>query len=159
MISAFTATTTGWPAWAISAVFVSLLLLALAVTFAVLGLIQNRRHRPDPKRRYFHRETVRLADLLPVSGPPVIEGRTFEDCTIVGPAVVAPMGIATLQGVTFDGHPSALFIEVPMDRVLIGVIALVDCTFRGGKFQSVGIIGNKELGEKLRANVRGKYQP
>jgi hypothetical protein len=84
-----------------------------------------------------------------------IHGRIFEGCTIIGPAIIAPVGsdflYSTFQGAGLD----SIFWEVPPGRpIVVGVIGVRNCTFRRCVFAGIGIAGPRELIEKFRGGIR-----
>jgi len=85
--------------------------------------------------RYIAHQTFSIADLA-INGR--IEGRTFEDCDIYGPAVVHVTGIGHIHESIFDSMNS--FIVTAQDKV-VGPILAKDCSFRGCRFHGVGFIG------------------
>lgn len=93
---------------------------------------------------------------LHASGAAIIEGRTFTDCLIEGPAVML-----ALEGVHFDGvnfGPTGgdlrnmLFRPVSGQRA-IGAIPVRNCTFRNCQFHTLGITGGDDLLETLVRQV------
>jgi len=76
----------------------------------------------------------------------IIDGKTFEDCTIYGPAIIMPLESTTLAHNTFEADPETLFWIVPEDKLrVIGAIGLVNCTFRRCVFRRIGVAGKREL--------------
>lgn len=84
-------------------------------------------------------EVIRLIDRVSVRS--LIENEDFENALIVGPAVIAPLERVTIADCSFDGDPTSLFIEVPENRFVLGVIGLRNVTFRKCEFRNVGIMG------------------
>jgi hypothetical protein len=85
----------------------------------------------------------------------IIDGKVFEDCAIVGPAI-----IASLEGTLFDlcrfGHPGQfkwLFWETAQDRVVIGVIGLRRCVFRNCNFAGIGLCGTRKVINDMKAKI------
>ena len=76
-----------------------------------------------------------------------IEGRTFEDCIIHGPAVLVISGVGHLHECMFDGPAS--FITTDAETV-IGPIHILDTSFRKCRFVNVGFLGTKEIIDKFR---------
>ncbi|HEY0598939.1 hypothetical protein [Brevundimonas sp.] len=110
------------------------------------------RRTVDPRAAAFDGGHFALFDLyrahLQAGGGAVIEGRTFTDCVIEGPAVML-----ALQGVHFDGvnfgptggdMRNMLFRPMSGD-IAIGAIPVRDCTFRNCRFQTLGITGSEDL--------------
>lgn len=95
--------------------------------------------------RHITHRSFRIVDLVD-EGSDLIMGRTFEDCTIYGPAVLAPLNQLTFERNTFEATPDALFWVIAEDRnQLVGAIGLIDCTFRRCTFRGIGIAGKREL--------------
>jgi|SRR5215211_2462745 len=94
---------------------------------------------PHPGTREYVRQIVRLADLTVMED--IITDVRFEQCEIVGPAVVAPLEGVTMRNSRFDAPDSdALFWIVPSSReVVIGAIGLVRVEFFSCKFSRVGL--------------------
>lgn len=114
-----------------------------------LGIV-NRSVTPFPSGKYLHGETIRLCDFVVAGEKPIIEGKTFEECTLLGPAMVYLFGVSTVHNCSFDGGMDSLFIEVEADRVVIGVIGLKDCVFRKCRFRGIGVIGPSDLIKRWR---------
>lgn len=87
------------------------------------------------------REVVRLADL--VVATPRIDNTRFEDCLILGPAVLATTGNGSIVGCSFDADPTSILwpIEPPRSFV-VGAIEAADCDFVRCRFSMVGFAGN-----------------
>ena len=90
-----------------------------------------------PGDRTYRNQTIRLADLTVVND--VIEGMTFENCNIVGPAVVAFVGSGTVQNCGFDGDPDSLFWDTADRGYIIGAVGIKDCRIFGCRFQRIGV--------------------
>lgn len=89
-----------------------------------------------PQRRLFSGAAVVLTDLVGV--PPVILDTEFEDCVLVGPALVAALGPLELSDSTL---PNGHFIwEFPApEGEMVGVIGLGQCAIRRCRFEGVGL--------------------
>jgi hypothetical protein len=99
--------------------------------------------------RHITHRSFRIVDLAEEIDP-IIRGRTFEDCTIYGPAVVLPLDYITLEHNSFDGAPEAVLWEIPDERaVIIGAIGLIDCIFRRCRFQGIGVAGKRPFIERF----------
>lgn len=96
-------------------------------------------------------EVVRLVDRVGVDS--VIRDTTFQDALIVGPAVIALLERVTMENCSFDGDPDSLFIEIEPNRGVIGVVGLVNTTFRGCRLQNIGIIGTRDAIEVMRSEL------
>lgn len=93
------------------------------------------------------------------AGESVIKGKTFTDCVIQGPALVA-----VLSGTTFDGcnmgaasDPKSMLFA-PQGPQLVGAIGLQDCRFVRCRFVQIGYTGStaflEDMGESLARTGR-----
>ncbi len=103
---------------------------------------------------YLQGVPLRLVD-IPRTGFS-IKGRTFENCDIFGPAIMAPVSKSMIVGCAFQtelpGVWSPVLWPIPDDATVIGVIGLVDCTFKNCRFHGVGIAGSRRnLANLLKA--------
>jgi hypothetical protein len=87
-------------------------------------------------------------------GQPLIRGRTFTECVIEGPALVALM-----DGVSFEGcnmglatDPASLFYK-PQGPVLIGTVAFADTKFIRCRFVQVAFTGHTESIDQMAADL------
>ena len=90
------------------------------------------------------------------AGQMSIEGKTFTDCLIEGPAVMA-----VKNGTRFDSCAMGTTTEVqsllyrPVSRKkLAGVVGMSNCVFVRCRFAQVGFTGGDELLEQLEAGIR-----
>lgn len=90
-------------------------------------------------------EVVRLADLATVN--PVIDGHNFENCLIVGPAVMLVMSGTAIEGCDLGGDAVSIFwlVNPEVRNAVLGAIGVQNCSFRGCRFQNVGLAGPEEL--------------
>lgn len=110
---------------------------------------------PDPSATYFKDEAIHIFDLA--RRRTIAKGKTFEDCDIYGPAVVAVM-----EGTDFDdchfaeaGDMSSLVWEPSVNRSdHIGVVGLAGCIFRRCNFVRVGLLTKIDFGQG--GNVEGQ---
>lgn len=96
-------------------------------------------------------ETVRLTDLV-LSDQPSIDGVTFEDCRIEGPAVMVfePYSGTTLSDCDLGGEPVGLFWHIPAERdYVIGGLFVRNCRFHRCTFHGVGMAGHDEFLNQL----------
>ena len=105
-------------------------------------------------RTSFEKEAVWLPSLAVQhwnAGHPVIDGKTFTDCLIEGPAVMAVMNGTTFDscamGATSDMR-NLLYRPVSREK-LAGVIGMSNCRFVRCRFAQVGFTGSDELLEEL----------
>lgn len=105
-------------------------------------------------RTSFEKEAVWLPSLAVQhwnAGQTVIEGKTFTDCLIEGPAVMAVM-----NGTVFDSCAMGTTSDMrnllyrPVSRQkLAGVIGVSNCRFVRCRFAQVGFTGSDELLDEL----------
>jgi hypothetical protein len=102
-----------------------------------------------PADDHYRNLLMRISDLAVTDD--FIDGITFENCQIVGPAVLLPLENCTFRSNTFEGDEEAILWELrpPRTRVL-GVIALRSCVFVGCRFTRIGIAGPPELIAQFR---------
>ncbi|WP_350004373.1 hypothetical protein [Pseudarthrobacter sp. WHRI 8279] len=97
-------------------------------------------------------KVLRISDLTVTTS--VIRDRIFEDCLILGPAVLALVG-STLEECIFDGDVDALLWEIPPERLqIIGAIQMENCTFLRCRFQMIGFAGPKDFAELFRSQIQ-----
>lgn len=93
---------------------------------------------------------VRIADEARADW--IVEGRVFEDCIILGPAVLLPFGVNEITGGLIEGDPEAIFWESDQPgRGLTGAVVIKNCTFKNCRFVRIGFVGESGSLEKLRA--------
>ena len=85
----------------------------------------------------------RLVDIPRVRG--IVDSRTFENCTIYGPAVIVIFGGSLTSCVfdTADGAPASLLWRASQTTV-VGAIGLRNCTFRNCRFKGRGVGGSEK---------------
>ena len=146
----------------------SQLLLALAVgcvAWAVLvvlfGLAAARwreRRQPvrpdmtDPNAPLFQRRRVHLNDLVRDIHPALIRNRTFEDCDIIGPAVLHVRDFGVLEN-TLMNVGSVGVLVVPVGMPMTGMIVASGCVFRGCAFHEVVFAGDEEFAKKVKSEL------
>ena len=85
---------------------------------------------------------------IQAGGGSMIEGRTFTDCYIEGPAVMLALEGNQFEGVNFGptgGDLRNMLFRPMSGRMAIGAIPVRNCTFRNCQFHTLGITGNEEL--------------
>lgn len=108
-------------------------------------------------RTEFRNESVWLP-LLAVhqmnSGDPVVRGKTFTDCLIEGPALIAPM-----NDVVFDScnmglarDPRSLFYK-GQGPTLAGAIGFADTRFVRCRFVQVGFTGDPQAMDRMAEDL------
>lgn len=84
------------------------------------------------------------------AGQTTIDGKTFTECLIEGPAVVAILSGVTMEGCNMGvaSNPRTLLYK-PLGDKLAGVIGLSNCRFINCRFVQVGFTGSDEMLEQL----------
>lgn len=105
--------------------------------------------------REFRNSIIRLADLT--VREPRLDGYTFVNCQVIGPAVLAIGENVTLAHCHFEADVNAIFWVVdPAERPLVfGAIGLNNVTFSACTFQAVGFAGTAELRDLMSGAVSG----
>lgn len=95
--------------------------------------------------RSFRDEVVRLTSLTVTSN--VLDGYTFSNCQIIGPAVLAILDNNEIAHCSFSGSIDAIMWVVdPVERpMVVGAVGVANCTFSGCDFREVGFAGPLEL--------------
>jgi hypothetical protein len=80
-------------------------------------------------------------------GGAILEGRTFRDCRIEGPALMLVLENVHFDRVNFGptGGNMRNMLFQPMGDMGIGSIAVRNCTFINCEFLALGITGNESL--------------
>lgn len=84
-----------------------------------------------PGDRTYRNMLIRVADLTVHED--VIEGVTFENCSIVGPAVLAVLEGNEFLHCGWEGDLEAIIWEVP-EGLRIGAVGVRNCTFSSCRF-------------------------
>ena len=110
-------------------------------------------------RTRFEKESIWLPSLCVQhwnAGQMAIDGKTFTDCLIEGPAVMAVM-----NGTTFDNCSMGTTSDVrnllyrPLSNTkLAGVIGMANCRFVRCRFVQVGFTGMDDLLEQLQSGIK-----
>jgi len=106
----------------------------------------------DPKT--FERQVVPLCELVPMDGH-TLEGFTFTECQVYGPAILMFEGPHTvISNNTYGPTLDAALWEIPPSRTMVtGAILAVNCTFSGCTFERVGFAGSPEFIQRMRAGT------
>ena len=94
------------------------------------------------------------------AGEMVIEGKTFTDCLIEGPGVMAVMngtGFDSCAMGTTSDVASLLYRPVGKSK-MAGVIGMSNCRFVRCRFVQVGFTGSDELLDILQAGIRASSE-
>jgi hypothetical protein len=116
----------------------------------------------EPIQSRFADSDVRIADLVSPEHP-VLTEFSFSRCHVLGPAVLVPMGCSFVS-CEWDAPGadwSTLFWEVDTQRrtVVVGAIALHNCTFDGCRLSGIGIAGPAALREQFLKDVGEAHEP
>lgn len=113
-------------------------------------LDERGQYATDPELRatYVRGKTFRLVD---VAVGEMVVGKTFEDCVILGPAVLAPSGFTIVIDPKIKGRKAGGFVW-PLDpaskpgefRPRDGAVTCEDCRFVNCTFDGVGIANPPE---------------
>jgi hypothetical protein len=77
-------------------------------------------------------QTIKLAGLFDMTKPNVIEGKTFRDCHLIGPANVWLAGLGTIHGGLNLRDCDLVCIKIPVSintAIQMTNCSLMDCTF------------------------------
>ncbi len=96
---------------------------------------------------------------VPYSG--MIEGKTFEDCHILGPAVIHHSGQTSFYDCIHDlpviSNPENTVYTVIPDHGILGVLPMNNCVFRRCKFSNISFVGNEQAGEIMKRQIRDHF--
>lgn len=101
-------------------------------------------HGAVPLRQTYQDEVVRIADLVVVED--AIVSATFENCLILGPAIVNTIGNTLFDACTFNipsGDVDDMVIVAP--KPVQGVVNVVDVVFQHCEFIRVGFVGPEQM--------------
>jgi len=108
-------------------------------------------------RTTFEKEAVWLPFLAVKhwnAGQMSIRGKTFTDCVIEGPAVMAVMDGTTFESCTMGmTSDTANLLYKAQGKKLAGVVGMAECTFVRCRFVQVGFTGTDEFVEQMRAGI------
>ncbi len=104
--------------------------------------------KADLSKNYFEGEAIRLVD---VATGCEIKGKTFVDCDLFGPAVVATFGEGILELQMSEPY-EVVTLRTRMDqKALTGVIRLVDCNIRGCRSHAIAYVVPPDMLESWKA--------
>ncbi len=93
---------------------------------------------------------------IQAGGGAVIEGRTFSDCYIEGPAVMLVLDGNQFDGTNFGptgGDVRTMLFRPLSGKLAIGAIPVRNCIFRNCQFHTLGITGSDDLLQMLTEQV------
>lgn len=88
------------------------------------------------------------------AGQTTIDGRTFTDCLIEGPAVMAVMDGCEFEGCNLgvSANPRSLLLK-PLGDKIAGAIGLSNCRFVRCRFVQVGFTGADSLLDQMESDL------
>lgn len=105
----------------------------------------------------FRGEAISLFELYREAlrqGQTIIEGRTFTDCRLEGPAVVAILGGVHFDSTDFGytgGDIGRIVWRSASATGVVGAIPFKDCTFKGCSFFATGFTGPEAFLQQILA--------
>lgn len=121
----------------------------------VVDLIAAKINAPNTRDAegtlYYRWQTVRIAD-VPLGDDQCIENVTFEDCVIVGLAVLSPGSELEIRDCIFNGPQQ--FIPVPAGRGVAGTFGLRNVKFIRSRFKDIGFIAYPNFLDLLNATTK-----
>ena len=90
--------------------------------------------------RFVSGKTLRLLDAA-ING--TIVGKTFEDCIIYGPAVIAPCGMTTFRNPRWHATRGDIVYDFGDKSTRTGMLLTEDCTFNNCTFYECGIASSR----------------
>lgn len=91
-------------------------------------------------------QNVMVAELFKAKEPTIIEGKTFRNCTFIGPANVALSGTIKTAGLNFD-ECDLVCIKVPV-RIATAIM-IRNVSFIGCRFHRLLVMLDANLAQKL----------
>ena len=108
-------------------------------------------------RTTFEKEAIWLP-LLAIhhlnAGDGVVRGKTFTDCVIEGPGLMAALDGVTMEGCNLGQatDPRSLFFK-PQGPILVGVVGFADTRFIRCRFVQVGFTGQEDQIDQAMADL------
>jgi hypothetical protein len=107
-----------------------------------------------PAREVVHQRVVRISEWATDTGQ--LEGRHFQDCFIMGPAIIVARETVMNNCTFMAPNPDAIFWTIEDGREWIaGAFLVVDCVFEGCRFVNVGIAGSRDDLVAIRRAIVG----
>lgn len=136
--------------------FVAVLVIVYQFQKQTEAVLVNIGNVSEPKKQtviagpssYFRNKKILICELA--RDELQIRNKRFEDCELVGPAIILIMGSTLLANSHFEGSFEDTVIIIQEERRLVGVVGFEDCVFERCKFLKVGIIITPSLEEKFR---------
>lgn len=89
---------------------------------------------------------------------PVIEGKTYRNCVIEGPAVLLPLGACNFDGCNMGdsaGDIRNLLLQPMGPQRVTGTVAFKDCQFINCQFRRIGFTGPAEFLAQIQQVLGG----
>ena len=99
--------------------------------------------------RIYRNESVRLSDLTALED--VVDGVTFANCEILGPAVIVLLGDTHVNGCHWSGDAEAIIWPAHGRNEVVGAIGLKDCVLTDCELYRIGMLVPDEQMDAVRA--------
>ena len=105
----------------------------------------------DVSEKVLRRQVVLMSELVGrnLAGPDKLDGFIFNDCQIVGPAVLFVIEGNNFNDSTFEAKE--VFNVAEPDRPYYGVIGLYNCTFEKCRFERIGILAPQQFVDLIQS--------
>ncbi len=90
-----------------------------------------------PADKTYRNQVVRLAELTVLSD--VIDGVTFENCEIIGPAVIVMLHDCYISGFSVDGDVDAVIWRLGAREKVIGAVGFANCNIIECRLRRIGL--------------------
>lgn len=109
----------------------------------------------DVSDKALRRQVVLVSELVGRTkvGPDKLEGYIFNDCQIVGPAVLFVVQDDHFNDCTFEA--AEVFTVAEPGRPYFGVVSLYNCTFEKCRFERVGILAPQPFVDQFLNQASG----
>lgn len=92
--------------------------------------------KAELSQKHVESQTLRLTD---AATDGVIIGKTFDDCVIYGPAVIAPQGATMFRNPNWHGTKGDIIYDFGDMKTRTGMLLVNDCTFNNCTFYGIGV--------------------
>jgi hypothetical protein len=113
--------------------------------------------RPAAHSNRYVKNQIRIPEDIDLVAGHAIADTHFEECEILGPAVLVPQGETRISDPIFvTPDLEAILWEIPTSRQqILGAYQVIDCTFIRCRFVEIGLAGPPEAIQKIRAAYKG----
>jgi hypothetical protein len=102
--------------------------------------------------KHYRDAVLRLSELA--GDRALLDGFTFENCYLKGPAILLPKNNSMFFGNQFDAPADSVLWEIdPSREAVTGAIEATRCTFEGCHFTRVGLAGLPDTVHALRQSM------